>query len=148
ATTDGTEAPASAGATLGGGATAASATKLPQTGEEDPFSEVDDPASREIAAEYARSERARILSYTPEPAEDALMRALDAAEPAAIRAVEAEDFAGAMAALASLRAPIDAFFDTVTVNDPDPVKRTARLNLLARMRAAVHRVADFSRIEG
>ena len=141
-------APASAGATLGGGATAASATKLPQTGEEDPFSEVDDPASREIAAEYARSERARILSYTPEPAEDALMRALDAAEPAAIRAVEAEDFAGAMAALASLRAPIDAFFDTVTVNDPDPVKRTARLNLLARMRAAVHRVADFSRIEG
>ncbi|MCH4891625.1 glycine--tRNA ligase subunit beta [Sphingomonas sp. SFZ2018-12] len=142
------EAPASAGSTSGGGATAASATKLPQTGEEDPLAEVDDPEFTEIVAEYARSERARILSYTPEPAEDALMRALDAAEPAAIRAVEAEDFAGAMAALASLRAPIDAFFDTVTVNDPDPVKRTARLNLLARMRAAVHRVADFSRIEG
>ncbi len=39
-----------------------------------------------------------------------------------------------MAALASLRAPIDAFFDKVTVNDPDPAKREARLDLLARMR--------------
>ena len=48
----------------------------------------------------------------------------------------------------SLRGPVDAFFDKVTVNDADPVKREARLNLLARMRAAVHRVADFSRIEG
>ena len=46
-----------------------------------------------------------------------------------------EDFERAMAALASLRAPIDAFFDTVTVNDPDPAKREARLNLLARVRA-------------
>ena len=53
-----------------------------------------------------------------------------------------------MAALASLRAPIDAFFDTVTVNDPDPAKRAARLALLARMRDAVRAVADFSRIEG
>jgi glycyl-tRNA synthetase beta chain len=53
-----------------------------------------------------------------------------------------------MAALASLRAPVDAFFDEVIVNDPDPVKREARLNLLLRMRDAVHRVADFSKIEG
>ncbi len=53
-----------------------------------------------------------------------------------------------MAALAVLRAPVDAFFDKVTVNDPDPAKREARLDLLARMRDAVHRVADFSRIEG
>ena len=59
-----------------------------------------------------------------------------------------EDRAAAMAALASLRAPVDAFFDGVTVNDPDPAKREARLALLARMRAAVHGVADFSRIEG
>ncbi|KQT31720.1 hypothetical protein ASG29_07270 [Sphingomonas sp. Leaf412] len=59
-----------------------------------------------------------------------------------------EDFAGAMAALATLRAPIDAFFDTVTVNDPAPDKRAARLALLARVRAAVHNVADFSKIEG
>ncbi len=90
----------------------------------------------------------KTLSYTPEPAEAALIAALDAAEPQAEQAVEREDFEGAMAALASLRAPIDAFFDTVTVNDADADKRAARLALLARMRDAVHKVADFSRIEG
>ncbi len=88
------------------------------------------------------------LSYTPEKAEADLIAALDSAEPAAAAAVAAEDFERAMAALASLRAPIDAFFDSVTVNDPDADKRAARLALLARVRAAVHTVADFSKIEG
>jgi glycyl-tRNA synthetase beta chain len=88
------------------------------------------------------------LSYTPEKEETVLIGALDSAEPRARAAVEAEDFEGAMAALASLRGPVDAFFDKVTVNDPDPAKREARLALLGRMRDAVHRVADFSRIEG
>jgi glycyl-tRNA synthetase beta chain len=88
------------------------------------------------------------LSYTPEIAEAALIAALDDAGPRAEAAVGAEDFEGAMAALASLRAPIDAFFDTVIVNDPEPEKREARLALLARVRAAVHAVADFSKIEG
>ncbi|QUL39356.1 glycine--tRNA ligase subunit beta [Erythrobacter sp. JK5] len=88
------------------------------------------------------------LSYSPEPAEKALIDALDAAAPTAAQAIEAEDFEGAMAALATLRVPIDAFFDEVTVNDDDPAKREARLALLARFRDAVHRVADFSRIEG
>ena len=74
--------------------------------------------------------------------------ALDEAEPEATEAIEAEDFTGAMAALASLRGPIDAFFDQVTVNDPDATKRERRLNLLLRFRDAVQRVADFSRIEG
>ena len=87
-------------------------------------------------------------TYTPEPAEADLIAALDAAEPKAAEAVKAEDFEAAMAALASLRAPIDRFFDDVTVNDADPAKRAARLALLARVRAAVHMVADFSRIEG
>ncbi|WP_428970703.1 glycine--tRNA ligase subunit beta [Sphingomonas sp. Xoc002] len=87
-------------------------------------------------------------TYTLEPAEADLIAALDAAEPKAAEAVQAEDFEVAMAALASLRAPIDRFFDDVTVNDADPAKRTARLALLARVRAAVHTVADFSRIEG
>jgi len=73
---------------------------------------------------------------------------LDSAEPQAAAAVEREDFEGAMKALATLRAPVDAFFNEVMVNDPDPAKREARLNLLARLRDAVHRVADFSRIEG
>ncbi|MBA3879558.1 MAG: hypothetical protein C0500_07575 [Sphingobium sp.] len=53
-----------------------------------------------------------------------------------------------MAALASLRTPIDAFFESVTVNDPDQNKRAARLSLLEKVRDAVHRVADFSKIEG
>jgi glycyl-tRNA synthetase beta chain len=82
------------------------------------------------------------------PEEQALIAALDEAEPRASAAVEAEDFTGAMAALASLRRPIDAFFDHVTVNDPDQDKRARRLNLLMRFRDAVHCVADFSRIEG
>ncbi len=93
-------------------------------------------------------EREKALSYTPEPAETALMTALDSAEPRATAAIEREDFAAAMAALASLRAPIDAFFDSVIVNDSDPAKRSARLALLERVRAAVHNVADFSKIEG
>jgi len=80
--------------------------------------------------------------------EEALIATLDAAEPKASAAVDKEDFTGAMAALASLRKPIDDFFDHVTVNDPDAAKRERRLNLLMRFRDAVNRVADFSRIEG
>ncbi len=88
------------------------------------------------------------LSYTPDPAEKVLIDALDAAGPKAAEAVAAEDFAAAMAALAALRAPIDAFFESVTVNDADPAKRQYRLSLLARLRDAVRGVADFSKIEG
>ncbi len=87
-------------------------------------------------------------SYTRESTEQALVDALDAAEPRAEAAVAAEDFTAAMAALATLRAPIDAFFESVTVNDADPAKRAGRLGLLDRFRAAVHKVADFGRIEG
>jgi glycyl-tRNA synthetase beta chain len=95
-------------------------------------------------------------SWTPDqgrgddlPAEElALVGALDAAEPKATAAIEAEDFTASMAALASLRAPIDAFFDKVTVNADDPGTRARRLALLARFRDAVNRVADFSKIEG
>ncbi|WP_431469788.1 glycine--tRNA ligase subunit beta [Sphingosinithalassobacter sp. LHW66-3] len=86
--------------------------------------------------------------YAREPAEAELIAALDAAEPEAAAAIAREDFEAAMAALATLRGPIDRFFDTVTVNDADAAKRAARLALLARMRDAVHRVADFSKIEG
>jgi glycyl-tRNA synthetase beta chain len=80
--------------------------------------------------------------------ERALLTALDAAEPKAAAALSIEDFEGAMAALATLRAPIDAFFEGVMVNDPDPAKRAFRLGLLARFRDAVTQVADFSKIEG
>ncbi|NUT01306.1 MAG: glycine--tRNA ligase subunit beta [Sphingomonas sp.] len=90
----------------------------------------------------------RSQSYDPLPEEAELDEALDAAEPRAKQAVEEEDFERAMKVLASLRKPVDAFFDKVTVNDPDPAKRERRLNLLARLRDAVNGVADFSKIEG
>ncbi len=77
-----------------------------------------------------------------------LLTALNTAEPLAASAIAREDFEAAMTALASLRAPIDAFFEGVMVNDPDPDKRAYRLGLLTRFRDAVHRVADFSKIEG
>ncbi|QIK97207.1 glycine--tRNA ligase subunit beta [Sphingomonas sp. HDW15A] len=83
-----------------------------------------------------------------EAEEQALTDALDAAAPKARAAIEVEDFTSAMTALASLRAPIDAFFDKVTVNAEDAGVRARRLNLLARFRDAVHAVADFSKIEG
>ncbi|MFP5454489.1 MAG: glycine--tRNA ligase subunit beta [Alphaproteobacteria bacterium] len=85
--------------------------------------------------------------YAPEPAEQALIDALEAAEPRAAAAVEAEDFGAAMSALASLRGPIDAFFEAVIVNDPIEAKRNTRLALLEKIRVAVHNVADFSKIE-
>ncbi|MEM1195545.1 MAG: glycine--tRNA ligase subunit beta [Pseudomonadota bacterium] len=88
------------------------------------------------------------FSYRPEKDEEALIDALDAAEPKAAAAIEAEDFEGAMAALATLRAPIDRFFDNVVVNSASAEMRESRLDLLARFRHAVHQVADFSRIEG
>ena len=97
---------------------------------------------------YLASSDQSVADYSREAAEAALVAALNAAEPASANAIANEDFEGAMAALATLRAPIDSFFDQVTVNDPDPNKRAGRLALLARVRAAVHGVADFSRIEG
>lgn len=98
--------------------------------------------------EFDSGEGGAPLSYTPETAEKALMDALNIAGPKSSAAIEAEDFADAMAALAALRSPIDAFFDNVTVNDADADKRAARLSLLSRFRDAVHQVADFSKIEG
>ncbi|TVQ57177.1 MAG: glycine--tRNA ligase subunit beta [Rhodobacteraceae bacterium] len=83
-----------------------------------------------------------------EPAEAGLFAALDRAEPALDAALEAEDWAGAMAALAGLRAPIDAFFEGVVVNAPHPTLRLNRLRLLTRVRAAMERVAIFSALEG
>lgn len=87
-------------------------------------------------------------SHAPEDAEKALIDALQAAEPKAVAAIESEDFAAAMSALASLRAPIDRFFEDVIVNAEEKHVRSARLTLLSRFRDAVHQVADFSRIEG
>jgi glycyl-tRNA synthetase beta chain len=122
--------------------------EIAQTGEEDPLAIVDDPDLKAVIDAKMAERHAKELSYAPEPAEKALMDALDGSERKAAAAIEAEDFGAAMAALASLRAPIDRFFDEVTVNADEENKRAHRLDLLARFRAAVHKVADFSRIEG
>jgi glycyl-tRNA synthetase beta chain len=116
---------------------------IPQTGEEDPLVLVEEPGLKEAVAEMASGAAGAEL-----PQERALIAALDTAELKAAAAVEAEDFTAAMAALATLRRPIDDFFDHVTVNDPDAEKRERRLNLLMRFRDAVNRVADVSKIEG
>ncbi|MEO0960781.1 MAG: glycine--tRNA ligase subunit beta [Pseudomonadota bacterium] len=83
-----------------------------------------------------------------EKAESDLYAAIDAATGIAREAVAKEEFAGAMAALAKLRGPVDLFFDDVTVNADDAALRENRLKLLAQIRDALHTVADFSKVEG
>ena len=83
-----------------------------------------------------------------EPEEVALHKSLEIAREAATSSVAQENFAAAMTALAGLRAPIDAFFERVTVNADDPDLRVNRLRLLAAVRSVMGEVADFSRIEG
>jgi glycyl-tRNA synthetase beta chain len=83
-----------------------------------------------------------------EAEERALAAALDTAEPAIDANLAAEDFVAAMTALAALRAPLDRFFDRVTVNAPEPKMRVNRLFLLSRVRRAMDRIADFSKLEG
>ena len=57
-------------------------------------------------------------------------------------------YAEAMSVMATLRAPLDAFFERVTVNDPEPTLRENRLRLLAWLRDTINQVADFSALEG
>jgi glycyl-tRNA synthetase beta chain len=81
------------------------------------------------------------------PQEQALNTALASAEAAVTEALAAEDFPRAMATLATLRAPVDAFFELTMVNDPLPSLRQNRLRLLSRLRRAMDAVADLSKIE-
>jgi glycyl-tRNA synthetase beta chain len=83
-----------------------------------------------------------------EMAEKDLHAGLLAAQKQIRDALDAEDFSLAMAHLAALRAPVDAFFDEVTVNSPDPELRVNRLRMLSQIRAALGGVADFSLVEG
>ena len=80
--------------------------------------------------------------------EKALDAALAVARDASAQALAREDFSGAMAALAKLRAPVDAFFDQVTVNADDAALRLNRLRLLNGLRRATNAVADFSKVAG
>ena len=83
------------------------------------------------------------------PAEEgALFDALTAAGPKLDAALTAEDFTGAMTALAALRGPVDAFFDKVLVNSDVAAERDNRLRLLTLVQTAMGRVADFSLVTG
>ena len=101
-----------------------------ETAKDGPHDGAPDPALFQSADEIQLGER---IALTAQSVDQGLAR---------------EDFSGAMAALAGLRDPLDAFFERVTVNDPQPELRRNRLNLLNRVRATMDRVADFSRIEG
>ena len=99
-----------------------------------------------LAAKIAGAPNVALLEQSEEKA---VASALDEVEKAVKPALAREDFAGAMKAFAGLRAPIDSFFDKVTVNVTDkPDLRLNRLKLLNRIRATMDSVADFSRIEG
>ncbi|MGD1924462.1 MAG: glycine--tRNA ligase subunit beta [Paracoccaceae bacterium] len=86
--------------------------------------------------------------FAEQDEERALFAALDSAEPAIANALEAEDFTAAMGEMAKLRAPIDAFFDQVTVNADNQIVRRNRLCLLTRVRQVMRQVAVWEAIEG
>ena len=83
-----------------------------------------------------------------EPAEAGLHAALAAATPAADAAFAAGDYSASLQALAALKAPVDAFFETVMVNADDSALRANRLALLGTLHAAMNRVADLARLAG
>ncbi|UOA14267.1 glycine--tRNA ligase subunit beta [Sulfitobacter dubius] len=81
-------------------------------------------------------------------AEKDLFTALDKAETKITPAMAAQDFSTAMAAMADLRGPIDAFFEAVQVNAENPTVRRNRLNLLSRIRTICSAVADLTKLDG
>jgi glycyl-tRNA synthetase beta chain len=127
----------------------------------DSFLKTDDGANLLVAyrraANILRDEEKRDkTSYDGEPdpelltapEEKALFVELATASELIRAEVERERFVEAMGVMARLRKPVDAFFDKVTVNDKKPELRRNRLLLLSRLRATLHLVADFSKIEG
>ncbi|MEM6624683.1 MAG: glycine--tRNA ligase subunit beta [Pseudomonadota bacterium] len=88
------------------------------------------------------------VKFAEQEEERALFQALYLAEPAIAQAIEKEDFSSAMAQMATLRAPIDLFFDKVTVNAENGIVRRNRLCLLNRIREVMNQVARWDAIEG
>jgi glycyl-tRNA synthetase beta chain len=88
------------------------------------------------------------LKFAETDVERALFAALDRTEATITPAVQAEDFAAAMSAMATLRAPIDAFLDATQINTDNAILRRNRLNLLHRIRAICSGVADLTKVEG
>jgi len=87
-------------------------------------------------------------SLRSQPEESRLALEIERAAKNAKKHVADEDFEGAMRALSHLREPVDQFFAAVTVNDADAARRLNRLRILNELRAAMHVVADFSKIAG
>ncbi|MEM7076286.1 MAG: DALR anticodon-binding domain-containing protein, partial [Pseudomonadota bacterium] len=86
--------------------------------------------------------------FAEDAAETALFAALDRAETGIGRALEGQDFATAMTAMAELRAPIDTFFEAVQINTDNQILRRNRLNLLHRIRTICLQAADLTRLDG
>jgi glycyl-tRNA synthetase beta chain len=83
-----------------------------------------------------------------EPTEQALHAAIEHIAPQVEQALAARDYTGALSALATLREPVDAFFEAVMVNADDPHLRRNRLALLAGLHRLMNRVADLSQLAG
>ncbi len=109
-------------------------------------------ASNILRAEEAKDGVEYSLDPNPDLAENdsekALFAALDATAPQIDAALAAEDFAAAMAAIAALRGPLDAYFEATLINSDNQIIRRNRLCLLNRIRTLFARIADFGRIEG
>jgi glycyl-tRNA synthetase beta chain len=109
-------------------------------------------ANKRVGNILRKSDAADAGSVDPallkEPAEIALDHALATIAPSADSRFAAGDYAGSLRSLAALREPVDAFFDAVMVNADDPALRANRLALLARLHAAMNRIADLSRLAG
>ena len=88
------------------------------------------------------------VKYAENEAEKVLFAALDSADKTIQPAMATQDFATAMAAMATLRGPIDAFFEAVKINADSALVRRNRLNLLSRIRTTCLSVADLTKIEG
>ena len=104
-------------------------------------------AERDTALRQTQGVRIEVdVSLLKEPAESALHQALVSIKPKADAAFECGDYTASLQALASLKTPVDAFFDSVMVNAEDTALRMNRLALLLQLHQAMNRVADISRL--
>jgi glycyl-tRNA synthetase beta chain len=106
---------------------------------------IEEKKDKKEKGEYRSAPDPAALTQTEEKA---LHSALLAAQESVSKLLGKEDFAGAMGEMAKLRAPVDRFFDKVTVNADDKKLRENRLKLLSEIVATAHQVADFSKVEG
>ncbi|MFY0645582.1 glycine--tRNA ligase subunit beta [Sulfitobacter geojensis] len=88
------------------------------------------------------------VKFSETDEERALFKALVEAEAVITPAMASQDFTTAMSAMATLRAPVDAFFDAVQVNSDNGAVRRNRLNLLSRIRTLCTSVADLTKVDG